>query len=712
MSRANGIDPFDLPSHNASPLKHEACPPRVLTKWRKTMDRKKHRTAIRVLLAGLLAIPFLLWSLSSSAVYDARKHDGRGEAKSKSAKLPNAPTMFLPMPPPKADLDQVRNGSFDAVIDPPSWVNGNAGASNAHYFEGQSIPYRVRLTNIALTTHVLEIEWDIKHSGVNAIDYITHYDRIAETVLPCLGVSGCNGGSFNTFAIPPPSSNGSPVPGQPTASFNALPAGEKVMTIYNGTIQSLTYVTQGDLNASQSATRLQINFTATSSTVVIAWGGHIAAAGDWGPGNSAGGISGSPYHSRLISFDGSGGNQDRSLSASAVQAPSPCQLSGPTVACESDGNAHYEVTNVDAGATYTWQLINNTSGATITNSNGNPANGAVFADVDPGGPGSYTVQATPSNAGGSGGSCSVTTSVQANTSTTDLQDGQSVCPGTNVNFSTTASGGDGNCSFSWTLDGNAIADTDNSVSIDTTSLSPGNHTVEVTVDCNCGPPAVQNATFEVKAPTSVTDEIDNAEACDGATNPVVFQVAAVGAGPLSYAWTLDGNPITDVDGDDTKLTVDASALAVGSHPVSVIVTGACNSDTSNANLVVNSNPTVTITLSQECDTISKLTATGGFDTYSWSGPTPVNDPSGTCGLNKSCLLIDKTGVYTVDITDSNSCAGSQTAQLCFSMTSPAPSAPVRASVTLPGSESNVPAPKRVVRDSLLARLTRVLLFPF
>ncbi|MCV4820721.1 hypothetical protein OFM15_32065, partial [Escherichia coli] len=56
----------------------------------------------------------------------------------------------------------------------------------------------------------------------------------------------------------------------------------------------------------------------TVANPVLAWGGHIAWGGDWGIGNSAGGINGSPYHMRLISFDGSGGNQDRSLSADAV----------------------------------------------------------------------------------------------------------------------------------------------------------------------------------------------------------------------------------------------------------------------------------------------------------------------------------------------------------------------------------------------------------
>src|SRR6185436_3541594 len=53
----------------------------------------------------------------------------------------------------------------------------------------------------------------------------------------------------------------------------------------------------------------------------LAWGGHIATRQDWGSGSSAVAISGSPYHTRLIALDGSGGNQDRSLSADAVIFP-------------------------------------------------------------------------------------------------------------------------------------------------------------------------------------------------------------------------------------------------------------------------------------------------------------------------------------------------------------------------------------------------------
>ena len=48
--------------------------------------------------------------------------------------------------PPSANLDQCRNGSSASPVDCTggAWVNGNAGASNAHYTEGGSIAYIVR----------------------------------------------------------------------------------------------------------------------------------------------------------------------------------------------------------------------------------------------------------------------------------------------------------------------------------------------------------------------------------------------------------------------------------------------------------------------------------------------------------------------------------------------------------------------------------------
>ena len=103
---------------------------------------------------------------------------------------------MTPMPPPKADLDQVRNGTVETPTNPADWVNGNAGSSNSHYIEGQSIAYRMRLSNIAIGAHTIEVEWDIKHSSTNAIDYITTVVRtppqnVVEVINPCRDVSPC-----------------------------------------------------------------------------------------------------------------------------------------------------------------------------------------------------------------------------------------------------------------------------------------------------------------------------------------------------------------------------------------------------------------------------------------------------------------------------------------------------------------------------------------
>ncbi|MGH3064748.1 MAG: DUF11 domain-containing protein, partial [Gaiellaceae bacterium] len=233
-----------------------------------------------------------------------------------------------------ANLDQCRNGASaapaDCVDTDPNlgWVNGNAGSTNSHFVEGYSIPYRATLTEIPTVSSItLTLGYDIKHSGKHALDYLTHFDRLephapfghgAESIDPLSGVSGVSS-TVSIFAIPAPSAAGSPAAGQPTNSFNALPAGERVMTLYGGTIDAISYVSQGDLTAAQAETQIAVTLTADSPTAVLAWGGHIASVNDWGAGNSASAVSGSPYHMRLISWSLDGlGQQDRSLQADAV----------------------------------------------------------------------------------------------------------------------------------------------------------------------------------------------------------------------------------------------------------------------------------------------------------------------------------------------------------------------------------------------------------
>ncbi len=211
---------------------------------------------------------------------------------------------------PSANLDQCANGQAPSPntdgcnTDPGDWINGNLGAGRSVYLEGDSVPYRVLGNEITVgPTHTVAIEWDTLQQSKHAIDFITTFNRTVANANPCLGVANC--GAPTTFPIPADSAAGGfQIPG--------------VLTIYGGTISAATYSSPSGNDAPR---RLTITFTATQANPVLAWGGHIATRVDWGFGNSAASISGSPYHTRLIALDGSGGNQDRSLSSNAVIFP-------------------------------------------------------------------------------------------------------------------------------------------------------------------------------------------------------------------------------------------------------------------------------------------------------------------------------------------------------------------------------------------------------
>ena len=102
-------------------------------------------------------------------------------------------------------------------------MNGNLGASKAKYFEGDSIPYRLRFGNLTTTgTHTVTIEWDTTKSSKHALDYMTTCDRSVPSSdgttpidNPCPGVTGC------VLASP---SDTEPIPGDPQVTA-APPAG-------------------------------------------------------------------------------------------------------------------------------------------------------------------------------------------------------------------------------------------------------------------------------------------------------------------------------------------------------------------------------------------------------------------------------------------------------------------------------------------------------
>jgi hypothetical protein len=343
------------------------------------------------------------------------------------------------------DLSQIRSGDGklkNGVLDTCGycWVNGNAGASNAHYREGYSIAYRSWLTGLTDgQTYEYELGYDTYH-GAMAIDFLTHYQRLephgpfghqAEVIDPLYIEANGNvfifpinssGGDFMTYDIPVPdpsgiasgvfNQNGTPkdVSNQPVTSFNGLPAAERKMTIYNGEILDIFYVSQAAivLGGADAETKIRVRFTAHGTQVLLAWGGHIASRLDWGyivkqnklVPLSAGGISGSPYHMRqkamyTVNPDGTNqvvvsgfGNQDRSLSAAAVFPPPECPTVPSQTKCVESTSFVFAIASPQAGVTYNWSFGTNTVDARFAG-NTTAASGNNVTVVHNGG-GSFT----------------------------------------------------------------------------------------------------------------------------------------------------------------------------------------------------------------------------------------------------------------------------------------------------------------------------------
>jgi len=241
-----------------------------------------------------------------------------------------------------AELDQCRNGDLGTIACAGSaWEHGNVNDAHSDYAEDQYLPYRMLFTGLDTTkTYIVVMGYDQINDLKHAIDYLGTYNQ--RQIFPrstntenlrsdedaCLDI-------FSTC----PAIDTIPIPQDPTVigatnPYTMLPIYQptnQVMTMFGGDLRAFAYTAVvTSPNGRNTERRVAIVFKPSVANPILAWSGHVAYSGDWGEGNAAGGISGSPYHMRLKGLcvdtapgDGiidcqTGGNEDRSLSAAAV----------------------------------------------------------------------------------------------------------------------------------------------------------------------------------------------------------------------------------------------------------------------------------------------------------------------------------------------------------------------------------------------------------
>ena len=248
----------------------------------------------------------------------------------------------LMLPAQRVNLDQGKNGGVDAPpIDPVEWINGNLNGNKSHFMEGNSVPYQVVMKQLPIngTEVCIDFEYDIKKNGRYALDFITGYQNIDETVDPLLSSPLAGQGlTESTYEIPSPPSIMHDGAMQPATRFNDLPESVRQIGLWGGTINSMTYRDPDDVDEeldpsdpadqariqeifqkNTASLKFRVCFTPSQRKAVLAFGGHIAMKQVWGEGASASSINGSPYHMAICGWNLSNlGQQDRSLKTDAI----------------------------------------------------------------------------------------------------------------------------------------------------------------------------------------------------------------------------------------------------------------------------------------------------------------------------------------------------------------------------------------------------------
>ncbi len=217
--------------------------------------------------------------------------------------------------------------TYTCVSDGPTgWVSGN---NDGPLYEGDTVPYRTRLQNLISGNHyTITIGWDTTKDGKHALDYLKTFNATMTNADPCISLvglpAGLCSGTPSTWGIPADTFMQS----DPEWITNGGVQDPGVFTMFGGDITGVSEYNTPASYDGNTATSITISFTAASTDIVLAWGGHIGERADWGMDNSAVFITGSPYHMHIDAwYDITNvkslnvGEMDRSLSAEAVIYP-------------------------------------------------------------------------------------------------------------------------------------------------------------------------------------------------------------------------------------------------------------------------------------------------------------------------------------------------------------------------------------------------------
>ena len=471
------------------------------------------------------------------------------------------------------DYAQCANGAPPSTSTscPEGWINGALNANNSHYVEDDVTAQRLLMklpSNSPTTGRTVTLSYQARKGSIHAYDSLATWDVTQSTADRCAGLKGnsCPGGAPSQMVIPSDTTEVQPVGDgiDPKTSAHELPAEQRKMTLYGGTITNISAPVHTNAAGSgddYASITITYEVPSTPATVQFVFGGHLAAqAGPrgWGAGLGSASISGGPYHIRVTSADGASvGNRDNQIMGAAIRAAEP----GLNVTKSASNGT------IQAGETAEFEI-------TVSNDGAGAATNVTVTDALPTGPGiSWSVSQQPAQ-----GSCSIDGSQVLSCSLGDLAAGASVTIKVSSPTSTD------NC-------GATLENAEVSVSADNhETVTAGPSSIEV----NCQPGLSVNKTASsgtIKAGDDATFQISVSNAGPGvAENVTVTDALPTGAG---ISWSVTQQPAQgscSIDGSQV-LSCSLGDVAAGTTLTIEVTTATNTSDHCGATL---QNPEVSV----------------------------------------------------------------------------------------------------------------------
>ena len=219
-----------------------------------------------------------------------------------------------------------------------AWQNGNLNGNNSRYPEGGIVPFRLAIEGLAAGNHSIHINYDVTAGGHKAYDFLATWNVTNAAGRICTP----SGGAISSMCPGMPASSSAAFPwdgyamdGLTVHGAQLYSAAPRRLTIWGGTIQSISAPVHAGSPNGNSTGDMIVRFRSTGSAILLAWGGHLAQSAYWnrstgGASDGAAMVSGSPWHMRTLQLDGAGNkNQDRSIQPSAIVGELPPFALGP-----------------------------------------------------------------------------------------------------------------------------------------------------------------------------------------------------------------------------------------------------------------------------------------------------------------------------------------------------------------------------------------------